>query len=210
MPSEHHCTVGCLPRNIVSKQGERVCLEFLEKDRHSKLLAMYLAYQPRNCFQGLPPVRDEVCAKWVEGMICDGVSIVAVPACDKAVVGHVAIFPVNRRKCELLVVVAPAFQNQGIGTELVRSAAELAHERGFRQVWLPVDATNGRARRVYEKCGFDYTSSRLARELDMALDLTRKNRFASSCAAPQPPPPHVMIASLGLPGRPESETVCGR
>lgn len=189
---------NCLPRDILSKQGRSVRLLLLDASRHADLLEMYLAYQPRNCFQGLPPIRDEVCTKWVEGMIRDGFSIVAVPADGEAVVGHVAIFPINPRKCELLVVVAPPFQNQGIGTELVRSAAELADERGFRQVWLPVDATNGRARRVYEKCGFDYTSSRLARELDMALDLAQKKRFAPSCAAPPPPPPHVLSASLGL------------
>jgi hypothetical protein len=53
---------------------------------------------------------------------------------------------------------------------------------------------------VYEKCGFDYKSSRLARELDMALDLERRKRVAPSCAAPQPPPPHAMMASLGLAG----------
>ncbi len=191
---------NCLPRDILSKQGLPVRLHLLDAARHANLLAMYLAYQPRNCFQGLPPIRDEVCAQWVEGMIRDGVSIVAVPADGEAVAGHVAVFPINPRKCELLVVVAPAFQNQGIGTELVRSAAELADEQGFRQVWLPVDATNGRARRVYEKCGFDYTSSGMARELDMALDLAQKKRFAPSCAAPQPPPPHLLSASLGLTG----------
>ncbi len=182
----------------MSKQGELIRLGLLRKDAHSRLLAMYLAYQPRNCFQGLPPIRDEVCAKWVEDMIRDGVNIVAQPVGGRDVVGHVAIFPVNPRKCELLVVVDPAFQNHGIGTELVHSAAELADERGFSQVWLPVDAINSRARRVYEKCGFEYTSSRLARELDMSLDLTRKKRRVLSCAAPQPPAPHLMLESLGL------------
>ncbi len=199
MPPKHF-VANCLPRDILSKQGLPMRLHLLDASRHAKLLEMYLAYQPRNCFQGLPPIRDEVCTNWVEGMIRDGVSIIAVPADGEAVAGHVAVFPINPRKCELLVVVAPAFQNQGIGTELVRSAAELADERGFRQVWLPVDATNGRARRVYEKCGFDYTSSRLARELDMALDLAQKKRFAPSCAAPQPPRPHLLNASLGLTG----------
>ncbi|MDZ7618990.1 MAG: GNAT family N-acetyltransferase, partial [Patescibacteria group bacterium] len=103
----------------MSKHGEFVRLELLRPGLHSRLLAMYLAYQPRNCFQGLPPIRDDVCAKWVEDMIRDGASIVALAPGADAVIGHVAIFPVNDRKCELLVVVAPAFQNHGIGTQLV-------------------------------------------------------------------------------------------
>ena len=201
MLPERNLAIGGLPRDILSKNGERIRLILLPEDLHLRLLAMYLDYQPRNCFQGLPPIRDEICAKWVENMIHDGVNIVALSGI-REVVGHVAVFPVNERKCELLVVVAPAFQNQGVGTELVRAAADVADDLNFSQVWLPVDTTNSRARHVYEKCGFQYTSSRLARELDMALDLAQKP-VVPSCAAPQPPPPHAMIASLGLAGHAE-------
>ena len=55
----------------------------------------------------------------------------------------------------MLVVVCPGFQNLGIGTELVRSCIEVADELGFQRIWLPVDATNVRARHVYRKCGFE-------------------------------------------------------
>ena len=77
------------------------------------------------------------------------------------------------RSARLLVVVSPAFQNGGIGTQLVRSCADVARELGYQRIWLPVDATNVRARHVYRKCGFEYVSNRPSRELDMVLDVTR-------------------------------------
>lgn len=195
-----HC-IRCLPREFSNRRGQPIRLELLGQPMRRRLVAMYLAYQPRNSFQGLPPIRDEVCIKWVEDLIRDGVSIVALSA-PGDVVGHVVVLPVNPRKCEMLVVVAPAFQDTGIGTELVRAAAEVARELGFQRMWLPVDAVNVRARHVYEKCGFEYASSRLARELDMALELapqpTRTKPASPSCEAPPPPTPALLLGSLGI------------
>ena len=117
---------------------------------------MYLAFQPRNSFQGLPPLKDEVCVSWVQDMLRTGIHVDGAVRRRRRIVGHTALFPINRQKCEMLVVVCPGFQNVGIGTELVRSCIDLADELGFQRIWLPVDATNVRARHVYRKCGFEY------------------------------------------------------
>jgi len=198
MPPADTRPIRSLPRGFRNRRGEAIRLELLAEGMHRRLVEMYLAYQPRNSFQGLPPIRDEVCTQWVEGMIRDGVNIVAL--CRREVVGHVAVFPVNERKCEMLVVVAPGFQETGIGTQLVRSAAEAAGELGFQRMWLPVDATNVRARHVYEKCGFAYVSDRLSRELDMRLDLRQPTPrpAAGTCEAPPPPAPYLLLDSLGI------------
>jgi GNAT superfamily N-acetyltransferase len=151
-------------------------------------LDMYLAFQPRNCFQGLPPIRDAVCTKWVSDMLGTGVNVVA--QCNgEGIAGHAALFPINRQKCEMLVVVCPRFQNVGIGTQLVKGCIVLADELGFQRIWLPVDATNVRARHVYRKCGFEYVSNRQGREMDMACDVRGRSESArSSVATPVPPP----------------------
>ena len=90
---------------------------------------MYLAYQPRNSFQGLPPLRDEICVRWVQDMIRDGINIVVLDAHGQ-IDGHTGLFPINTRKCELLVVVTPGRQNMGLGTELVRACIAAAAELG--------------------------------------------------------------------------------
>jgi CBS domain-containing protein/GNAT superfamily N-acetyltransferase len=131
---------------------------------------MYLAYQPRNSFQGLPPLDDAACKAWVNHMIGEGINLVAL-SFSKGVVGHTALFPVDDRVCEFLVVVCPELQNTGIGTRLTRCAAQLAYETGFDGIRLDVEAKNARARHVYKKCGFEYLGEKDPRELEMALAL---------------------------------------
>jgi len=194
MPSLPDPTLlGCLPRHFVSKSRESFRVAALPQTWHSRLLEMYLAYQPRNSFQGLPPIRDEVCAKWVQEMIRTGINLVAADG-PRGLVGHLALFPIDQRVCEMLVVVSPQFQNLGIGTELVRACIAVADELRFQRIWLPVAATNVRARHVYKKCGFEYVSKQQARELEMSLDLRRvreASRVDAPAAAAVPIPLHI-------------------
>jgi hypothetical protein len=190
--------VRCLPRTFSTKTGLYCELQTLPADAGQRLIDMYLAFQPRNCFQGLPPIKDTVCINWVQDMLRTGVSLTAEkgtgPICAQhpkgrsgkldlspfqPIVGHAALFPINRQKCEMLVVVCPGFQNVGIGTELVQGCIDLADEMGFERIWLPVDATNVRARHVYRKCGFEYVSNNHGREMDMACEVRRWRRTAS-------------------------------
>ena len=161
-----------LPRAFINKQGEAILVHLLDANVTPRLVEMYLAFQPRNSFQGLPPIKDAACVKWVEQMAQNATNLVAL-SFEKGVVGHAALFPMKDSACEFLVVVSPPFQNTGIGTELTRSAVQVSYEMGFERMWLDVDATNVRARHVYKKCGFEYLSDGHARELEMTLDLKR-------------------------------------
>jgi len=165
-------TIYSFPHGFISKKGEPILVTTLDDKRCRRLTEMYLAYQPRNSFQGLPPITDEACVKWVQHMIGNGLNLVAL-SFEDGVVGHVALFPIDKEKCEMLVVVSPPFQNTGIGTELVRCSVQLSDELGFGKIRLSVDATNVRARHVYKKCGFVYLSYEHAGEVEMALDLKR-------------------------------------
>jgi CBS domain-containing protein len=181
-PRVEGTTIHCKPRAVITKRGEAVLIKTLDEKISQGLLDMYLAYKPRNSFQGLPPPSDPGCVKWVEHMIRSGINLVAL-SFGEGVVGHVALFPINEMKCELLVVVSPRFQNVGIGTQLTRSAVQLAYEVGFERIWLPVEAMNGRARHVYKKCGFEYLPDGDARELEMALELKRYHDLVHATVA---------------------------
>jgi len=52
------------------------------------------------------------------------------------------------------VAVAPPFAGQGIGSSLVRASAEWASKRGSRALVLNLRPENDRARRLYEREGF--------------------------------------------------------
>ena len=50
--------------------------------------------------------------------------------------------------------VLPAYQNQGIGTSLVRYAVSFCTQRGVFEFTIGVETKNKRARRLYERLGF--------------------------------------------------------
>ena len=166
------CTIHSYPHAFISRADEPILITTLNDKRCEQLIEMYLAYRPRNSFQGLPPITDEACRKWVQHMIGHGVNLVAL-SIGEGVVGHVVLFPIDNISCELLTVVSPKFQRTGIGTELVRCAVQLSNEIGWEQIRLTVEMTNSLARRVYKKCGFECRSDELDGEVEMAVDLGR-------------------------------------
>jgi len=165
-------TVHHVPQAFINKKGDAILVGAVDEKTRQGLIDMYLAYRPRNSFQGLPPASDKACVQWVEGMLAQGLNAVAL-SLGAGVVGHMALFPVDEQVCEMLVVVSPQFQNIGIGTQLTRYSVQLAYELGFEKMWLSVSATNVKAKHVYKKCGFEYSPACDRRELEMTLDLSR-------------------------------------
>lgn len=165
-------TISHLPQAFINKKGEAIVSQTLDEKTSKDLIRMYLDYQPRNSFQGLPPLTDHACVQWVQHMIGNGINLVAVSYLE-GVVGHCVLLPINDKICELLVVVSPSFQNCGIGTQLARRAMQLAYEIGFEKISLDVEAKNARARHVYKKCGFECLPRKDEREFTMVVDLAR-------------------------------------
>jgi CBS domain-containing protein/RimJ/RimL family protein N-acetyltransferase len=181
-PRAEDATIYRKPRALITRKGDAVLIRTLDEKACQGLIAMYLAYQPRNSFQGLPPLTDAACTSWVQHMIGNGINIVALSFGD-GVVGHAGLFPINDEKCEFMVVVSPQHQNTGIGTQLTRCSVQLAYEIGFDQIWLSVESTNSRARHVYGKCGFERLPIDDPREMEMALDLKRYHDLVNATIA---------------------------
>lgn len=171
-PRANGSTIHRLPQVFINKTEEAILIRTLDESLCQGMIDMYLAYEPKNSFQGLPPIQNKACEAWVKHMIGNGISLVAV-SFGAGVIGHAALFPIDDDVCEMLIVISPVYQNTGIGTRLARAIVQLAYEIGFDRVWLPVEARNTRARHVYKKCGFEYLPGRDARELEMAMDLRR-------------------------------------
>lgn len=165
-------SIYCAPYAFIDKRGEPVLIKLLGEKHHSRLLEMYLNYQPRNSFNGLPPIQDKSCKIWVENMIKTGINLTAF-SFDRGIIGHAALFPINTGACEMLIVVSQDHQLVGIGTALNRCAIQLAYEVGFENVWLCVEQSNQVARHVYRKCGFQYLRNAKHEEVEMTFDLKR-------------------------------------
>lgn len=77
--------------------------------------------------------------------------------------------------------VAPAWQRQGIGSELTRFFVKLARDYGAQKIYLEVRPTNAAARALYAAHGFseigvrrDYYPSREGREDAVIMELQLK------------------------------------
>lgn len=174
-----------LSEAFTDKQGTSIVNVLLDDDRCRKLIEMYLAFEPKRCFQGLPPIRDDACIEWVQRLIRNGINLVSLSP-DDEVCGHVSLLPINDLLCEMLLVVSPQWQNRGIGTAITRSATRLAGNLGFERIWLPVEARNARARAVYKKCGFKYLDYRHAGEVEMEARLNSVSGILSDAPAVRP------------------------
>jgi len=160
------------PHAFIDKRGNPILIKPLSEKRHDQLEQMYLGYGPRGSFSGLPPINDKACVDWVQTMIRTGINLVSL-SFEEGIIGHTAIFPMDAKRCEMFVVVAPGHQNTGIGTQLTRCVVQLAYELEFERIWLSVEHTNQIARHVYQKCGFEYITHSQVNEMDMILDLRR-------------------------------------
>jgi GNAT superfamily N-acetyltransferase len=159
-----------LPHLFDDRRHNRLKVVELTVDLLSQLKRMYLAL-PRASFQGLPPLRDNQCDRWVEEMACYGANLLAV-TCDGEVAGHAGLFPTGREQCELLLAVEPHHQGSGVGTELLRCLMQVARDGGFDRLWLDVEAGNARARHLYHNFGFQCHSPQARGEMKMVLDLS--------------------------------------
>ncbi|MFH1731933.1 MAG: GNAT family N-acetyltransferase [Planctomycetota bacterium] len=165
------CSISRHPHAFISKAAEPILIRPLAEKRRAQLVQMYLDFEPKASFGGLPPTTDDACVKWAEGLMASGLNLAAM-AFDQGVVGHAGLFAIDEKSCEMLIVVSPAYQNTGIGTELVRCSIQVCHELGFESIWSCIESANLRARHMCQKCGFQHLTSGYG-EVEMGLDLRR-------------------------------------
>ncbi len=124
-----------------------------ERDR-DKLIEMYLNYSPEDRSLGLPPIGKSAIERWLKYLEEKGFSIVAEH--DGNIVGHLAIVEdeSNKGVVDLAIYLARNYQNQGIGTEMVKAIVEYCRKSGYKKITLVTDRLNWRAIKVYKKCGF--------------------------------------------------------
>jgi RimJ/RimL family protein N-acetyltransferase/predicted enzyme related to lactoylglutathione lyase len=106
---------------------------------------------------GLPSERLGRRRRWIEDLGDDDHMFVAVRHGEVVGVAGLHVAAGRRRHVgELGVAVAPAHQRKGVGTALMGALLELADGwLGLRRVELQVVADNERARRLYERLGFE-------------------------------------------------------
>jgi GNAT superfamily N-acetyltransferase len=123
-------------------------------DETEALVGMYVAFDPEDRAQGIPPTGEERVRTWLENVLAPGcVNVVAWHGTDA--VGHATLVPDGEGAYELAIFVLSAYQNAGVGTRLIEALLGAGREEGIERVWLTVERWNTPAVNLYRKVGFE-------------------------------------------------------
>lgn len=144
-------------RHLRATHGRRISIRPIERSDADGLSDLYLSLSPssrRSRFLGI--ARDEMVANAARSMATEP-GYVAVLAelgpRDGAIVGHIALLPVDRASAEIAVAVADDHQRRGIGTRLVHAAVAEARRRGVGRIVASTLPENRGMRRLLLDAG---------------------------------------------------------
>jgi GNAT superfamily N-acetyltransferase len=156
-------SVDSFPRPPVSVTDREDAMAFED------LVEMYLAFDPADRAQGIPPVKEAPIRDWLETLLEAG-SYNVVATHEGSAVGHAMLVPDDDGAYELAVFVLHDYQGAGIGTHLLEALLGYGQAEGIEKVWLTVERWNDAAISLYRKLGFE-TSDTESFELEMAIRL---------------------------------------
>ncbi len=126
---------------------------------HEGLLAMYANFEPKGAFQGLPPHKETLIRRWLDGLRESG-SIFFVMAEGDRIIGHAMLCPSLKNTAELAIFVHQDFRGIGLGEHLLLGALNYACRRlALSKVWLSVQGSNVSALKLFQRNGFQPAST---------------------------------------------------
>ena len=165
-------SAGAFPRpptTFDDGAGREIRLHVAESGDADALVGMYDEFDPEDRAQGIPPVTPDAIREWLGALFeADCHNVVAHH--DETPVGHATLVPDRGDTYELAIFVIHTHQGAGIGTALLEHLLGHAQAEGIEKVWLTVERWNEPAIALYEKVGFDLSSSE-SFELEMAIRL---------------------------------------
>lgn len=157
------------PVEFDDAEGRAIRIERYDDD-FDALVDMYLAFDPEDRAQGIPPIGERRVTEWLEAILADEcVNVVAWH--DDTPVGHATLVPDGEDASELAIFVLRAYQEAGIGTQLMHALLGAGRVDGIEHVWLTVERWNTAAVALYRKVGFE-PSDTGSFELEMAARLS--------------------------------------
>jgi len=157
------------PRTFTDSEGREIELREVDPGAVEALVEMYLAFDPEDRAQGIPPVSEDAIREWLD-VVTGPEAFGVVASHGDSAVGHVMLVSDERGAYELAIFVLQDYQGAHIGTELIRTALGLAEREGVERIWLSVERWNSPAISLYRKVGFERVGDE-SFELEMALQL---------------------------------------
>jgi len=146
------------PRTVTDREGRDIELVSADEADREGIVEMYVAFDPADRAQGIPPAKEDAIENWLDTILGDD-CLNVVARDDDAVAGHATLVPDREGDFELAIFVLQPYQGAGIGTELVETLLGLGQQEGIGNVWLTVERWNDPAIALYRKVGFETSSA---------------------------------------------------
>lgn len=147
--------------NAALKSGGEVLLRPEQSDDTEMLWEMFSTLSKESMEYLIHPFTRERIEEWTSNIdYSKHLPILAIIQEDhkKRVIGTASLSfhsrESNKHKAELGITVHDDYQDQGLGTIMVKHLLEIAQGKKLKKIYLRVDTKNNRAIHVYEKCGF--------------------------------------------------------
>ena len=141
------------PRSFQDRAGRAVGVRRYDGE-YEALVGMYLAFEPEDRAQGIPPTDEDGIRRWLDDLLVEEcVNVVAWH--DEDPVGHALLVSDRHGASELAIFVLRDYQEAGIGTQLIEALLGAGREDGLDRVWLTVERWNNPAVALYRKVGFE-------------------------------------------------------
>jgi GNAT superfamily N-acetyltransferase len=163
------------PRTFADREDREIRIEAVDEAALDDVAEMYVAFDPADRAQGIPPASEERVYDWLDTIFDDGVNVAAFHGDDVA--GHATLVPdqahgkLGDHAFELAIFVLQEYQRAGIGRELLVTLLGHGERAGVDRVWLTVERWNTAAVALYRDVGFETCGSE-SFELEMSLRLS--------------------------------------
>lgn len=168
-PSEPAGSFESPPVMFEDADGHTVAIREYTDGDFEDLLEMYLAFEPEDRAQGIPPTNDTRIREWLERILTDDAVNVTAET-ENRLVGHATLVPDGAEEYELAIFVLGDYQELGIGTKLITALLGAGQDHGVELVWLSVERWNTAARTLYRNVGFEPSKTE-SFEFEMSLRL---------------------------------------
>lgn len=152
-------------------KGKKTRLRFLRREDVDAMLRWGRHQDPLLASYDMPRLSGRAVEDWYQARTSrNDFRIFAVVDRSGAVVGRLSIREIDnrRRRARLGIALDPDRTDKGLGTDAIAAFLEFYFEHlRFEELLLDVAAYNLRARRCYEKCGFQYTGERWQQDISL-------------------------------------------
>lgn len=166
-----------------NKARETVTIRLATADDLEPLIQMYVSFEPKLEFQGLPPAGEYRIRHWLEPLLQAPNTHLIIETDAGRIVGHAMLCQQSAERAELAIFVHQDYRHHGLGEKLmqaiVRFACQCLH---LRKIWLTVELLNVPAVNLYQKLEFvpvheqGMMSSELVMERNVSCQVCRQQQ----------------------------------